>query len=80
MFKLPPQYKDASILRCPSDSIRFIPSFLDATNKILVQRCSVFNGFNDWFDSLSSREIRYLFSPQKPILLSPPRQKTISYQ
>jgi len=53
MFKLLPYYKDASILRCPSDSIRFIP-FLDATNKILVQRSYVINGFNDWFkDNLS---------------------------
>ncbi|MBN8248910.1 MAG: type II secretion system protein [Verrucomicrobia bacterium] len=43
-------YKDPSILKCPSDGIRWFPGMSPET-RLMVQRSFVINGFNDWFES-----------------------------
>ncbi len=48
MTMLLPYYKVPDILKCPADTYPWIPG-LDLTNKLLVQRSYIINGFNDWF-------------------------------
>lgn len=50
MTALFPYYKDPAILKCPSDSIPWVPN-LTPEMKLSLQRSFVINGFNDWFQS-----------------------------
>lgn len=43
-------YKVPEILKCPTDSFRWVPG-LDVTNKLTLQRSYIINGFNDWFEA-----------------------------
>ncbi len=44
-------YKDPSILKCPSDSLSFMPPGTPMAIRVSHQRSYVINGFNDWFES-----------------------------
>ena len=50
-------YKDPTVVTCPSDRFPLISGFLDATNKLMIRRSFIINGFNDWFrGNLSDEE------------------------
>ncbi len=42
-------YKDVTVVTCPADKFSAIAYFMDATNRLMVRRSFVINGFNDWF-------------------------------
>jgi prepilin-type processing-associated H-X9-DG protein len=48
-WKLLPYYLDPTVVTCPQDRFNLISGFLDATNKLMIRRSFVINGFNDWF-------------------------------
>ncbi|HTH48279.1 MAG TPA: type II secretion system protein [Candidatus Limnocylindria bacterium] len=50
MTMLLPYYKVPDILKCPTETFPWIPG-LDVTNKLLIQRSYIINGFNDWFEA-----------------------------
>ncbi|MCC6235812.1 MAG: type II secretion system protein [Verrucomicrobiales bacterium] len=49
-------YKDPTVVTCPADRFPFIAGFLGPTNKLMLQRSFVINGFNDYFQTSLSPE------------------------
>lgn len=48
-WKLLSYYTDPTVVTCPQDRFPLISGFLDATNKLMMRRSFIINGFNDWF-------------------------------
>lgn len=44
-------YKDAEVVTCPSDRFTLVSYLMDATNKLMIRRSFLINGFNDWFQA-----------------------------
>ncbi len=48
-WTLLPYYQDAQVITCPSDKFPVVAYLMDATNRLILRRSFVINGFNDWF-------------------------------
>lgn len=55
-WTLLPYYTDPTVVTCPADRFSVISGWLDATNKLMMRRSYVINGFNDYFRTALSAE------------------------
>ena len=61
-WKLQKYYTAPQILECPSDSFPLITGLMDATNRMMVRRSFVINGFNDYFQgALTPQDYEQVF-------------------
>lgn len=49
-------YSDVAIVTCPADKFPPLSSFADPTNKLMMRRSFLINGFNDYFRTALSEE------------------------
>jgi prepilin-type processing-associated H-X9-DG protein len=49
-------YKDVEVVVCPADRFTAMTFMMDPTNKLMIRRSFLINGFNDWFRANLSEE------------------------